>query len=314
MSTGYSPTDLTLLDHHFGTIDDWRRMIDEVHGRGMYIVMDNTMATMSDLLGFEGFMNTSTPFQTSEHQVQYKSSRQYLDFHPGNNYNKTCKYPRFYTETGYPVDSSVTNQLVGCYDSEFDQFGDVEAFGVYPDWQRQLAKFASVQDRLREWVPSVREKIQLFSCIMIAMLDIDGFRFDKATQVTVDAQGDYGDYIRRCAAKFGKENFFMPGEITGGNTFGSIYIGRGRLADPAMQPPDAISAIRLNNNSDDKYYIRDHGKNALDAAAFHYTIYRSLTRFLGMDGNLASGYDSPGNWVDAWNDVSSDLFIHTIIF
>jgi alpha-1,3-glucan synthase len=32
------------------------------------------------------------------------------------------------------------------------------------DWQRQLAKFASVQDRLREWVPSVREKIEHFSC------------------------------------------------------------------------------------------------------------------------------------------------------
>ena len=267
----------------------------------MYVLMDNTMATMSDLLGFEGYLNTSTPFTTKEHKVIYKTDRQYLDFAPGNNYNETCKYPRFYNETGYPVGQDVYDQLVGCYDSEFDQYGDVEAFGVFPDWQRELAKFASVQDRLREWIPSVREKIQRHSCIMIAQLDIDGFRFDKATQVTVDAQGAFGNYIRECAAKFGKTNFFMPGEITGGNTFGSIYVGRGRLADPAMQPPNLTAAVSFTNETDDKYFIRDPGYNALDAAAFHYTIYRSLTRFLGMDGNLASGYDAPVNWVDAWN-------------
>lgn len=42
---GYSPLDLTLLDHHFGTIDDWRAMISEAHRRGMYIILENTMAT-----------------------------------------------------------------------------------------------------------------------------------------------------------------------------------------------------------------------------------------------------------------------------
>lgn len=284
-------------------------MITEIHRRGMYVLMDNTMATMSDLIGFQGFLNSSTPFSTAEHKVQYKSSRQYLDFSLGNDYNETCEYPRFYNETGYPVGEDVTSQLKGCYNSEFDQYGDIQAFGVFPDWQRQLAKFASVQDRLREWVPSVREKIQRHSCIMIAQLDIDGFRFDKATQVTVDAQGAFGDFIRQCAAKHGKDNFFMPGEITGGNTFGSIYLGRGRLADPAMQPPNLTAAVQLTNHSDDKYYIRDHGQNALDAAAFHYSVYRSLTRFLGMDGNLAAGYDVPLNWVDSWNTmlITNDL-------
>lgn len=181
------------------------------------------------------------------------------------------------------------------------QFGDTEAFGVFPDWQRQLSKFASVQDRLREWVPSVREKIQHFSCITIAMLDIDGFRFDKATQITVDAQAEFGDYVRQCARKYGKNNFYMPGEITGGNTFASIYLGRGRQPD---QVPDNITqAVTLTNNSDNKYFLRPLGKQALDGAAFHYSIYRSLTRFLGLDGNLAAGYDVPVNFVDTWNTI-----------
>lgn len=133
------------------------------------------------------------------------------------------------------------------------------------------------------------------------MLDIDGFRFDKATQVTVDAQAEFGDFMRQCARQVGKENFFMPGEITGGNTFGSIYLGRGR--QPDQLPDNLTQAVTLSNASSDDFFLRSKGKNALDAAAFHYSIYRSLTRFLGMDGNLTAGYDVPTNFVDTWNTM-----------
>ena len=44
-SDGYSPLDLSLLDHHFGNITEWQTTMDEIHRRGMYVVMDNTMAT-----------------------------------------------------------------------------------------------------------------------------------------------------------------------------------------------------------------------------------------------------------------------------
>lgn len=307
-SDSYSPVDFTILDHHFGTIDDWRTAIDEIHNRGMYIILDNTFATMGDLIGFDGYLNTSTPFTLKEHQVTWKTDRQYLDFKFNNVYNNSCQYPRFWNETGFPIDQSIRERMVGCYDSEFDQYGDTEAFGVFPDYQRQLSKFASVQDRLREWLPSVREKIQHFSCIAVQMLDIDGFRFDKATQITVDAQGDFANYIRECASSIGKNNFFMPGEITGGNDFGSIYLGRGR--QPDMIPPNASAAVALTSNSSDSYFIRDVGYNSLDAAAFHYTVYRSLTRFLGMSGNLEAGYDANGgSWTDTWGAflITNDL-------
>lgn len=85
-------------------------------------MLDNTMATMGDLIAFEGYLNTSVPFITIEHEVQYRDpQRQYSDFEFGNTYNKTCEYPKFWLETGFPVGADVTDQLVGCYDSEFDQ-------------------------------------------------------------------------------------------------------------------------------------------------------------------------------------------------
>ena len=172
---------------------------------------------------------------------------------------------------------------------------------MFPDWQRQLSKFASVQDRLREWVPSVRNKIEHFACLWIMQLDIDGLRLDKATQITVDALSDFSHAVRQCARSVGKENFFISGEITGGNTFGSIYLGRGR--QPDMIPDTLTEAVTMTSNASLTYFIREPDYSALDSAAFHYTIYRSLTRFLGMDGNLASGYDTPVNWISAWNEM-----------
>lgn len=191
----------------------------------------------------------------------------------------------------------------------------MEAFGVHPDWQRQLSKFASVQDRLREWKPSVLAKLKMFVCMAIKALDLDAIRIDKATQVTLDALAEWTSSTRACAAELGKTNFFIPGEVTGGDTFASLYMyvcldlsflslscasGRGRT--PTMRPSD-ISAAANVTASMNQYFLRDPPLNALDGVAFHYSIYRSLTRFLGMDGNLQVAYDVDVNFATAWQEM-----------
>jgi alpha-1,3-glucan synthase len=258
---------------------------------------------MSDLIGFKGYLNESTPFRTEEHEVLWKSSRRYLDFDIGNEYNETCDYPQFWDEKGERIQPE---GLKGCYNSDFDQYGDIEAFGVFPDWQRQLAKFASVQDRLRDWLPSVAARLEHFSCMAIATLDIDGFRIDKAVQVTVDAQASFSSAMRKCASNLGKNNFAVFGEITSGNGLGSIYLGRGR--EPHMADNfeyNLTKAMTLKPESADasQWFIREHTNSALDGGAFHYSIYRFMTRFLGLSGNLEAGYDLPRDWVDTWHTM-----------
>lgn len=138
-------------------------------------------------------------------------------------------------------------------------------------------------------------------CLAIAQLDIDGFRIDKATQITVDAEAEIAASLRKCARRYGKDNFFIPGEITGGDTFGSIYLGRGR--EPQMRVKDNFTEAVLTKNSESHRFLRNETLQALDAAAFHYSIYRALVRFLGMDGNTTAGYDVPNNFVDIWNTM-----------
>ncbi|KAF8121955.1 glycoside hydrolase family 13/glycosyltransferase family 5 protein [Boletus edulis] len=299
----YSPLDFSVLDPHWGTIADWQQFIDTIHARGMYIMLDFTVGTMSDLLGFEGYLNVSAPFSLNQYQVAPKNPSyipwgfsQYADFQYDNSWNSSCQLPVFWQEDGslQPVSAN------GCYTSDFDQFGDVEAFGVHPDWQRQLSKFASVQDRLREWKPQVMAKLPVFSCMAITALDIDAIRVDKSTQVTVNGMAAWSAATRACATNLGKSNFFIAGEVTGGDTFGALYLGRGRT--PMELPPGFLQAANVTE-ANNQYFLRSQGQNGLDSYAFHYSIYRSLTRFLGMDGNLAVAYDLDTNFINAWNEM-----------
>lgn len=50
----YSPLDFSVTDPHWGTLAEWVSFIDTVHARGMYIMLDFTVGTMGDLIGFAG--------------------------------------------------------------------------------------------------------------------------------------------------------------------------------------------------------------------------------------------------------------------
>ncbi|KAF5368145.1 hypothetical protein D9615_010206 [Tricholomella constricta] len=123
--------------------------------------------------------------------------------------------------------------------------------------------------------------------------------------VTVDALSHWASSTRQCASALGKKNFLITGEVTGGDTFGALYIGRGRTA--TQLPPGFLAAANVTPT--DNYFLRDRDLGGLDGVAFHYSIYRAISRFLGMDGNLQVAYDVGTNFVTAWNQmfVSNDF-------
>ena len=172
--------------------------------------------------------------------------------------------------------------------------------GSVPPAQSQLAKFAGVQDRLRGWRPDVLAKLKHFSCMEIAMLDIDGFRMDKALQTTVDAHAEWSEYIRGCAKTYGKDNFLINGESIGEIPFGAVYFGRGK--QPDMTFDNLTEAQLASNTTNSSSYIREFGLSALDGEAFHYPTYGALTRFVGLDGEIGfTGID----FVDLWHEMLS---------
>lgn len=117
----FSPFDQTLLDRHFGTLHQLREVIDAIHEKGMWVVLENTMSTMGDLLAFEGYLNASTPWSFDGHDTIYKTTRQYHDFHPNDTWIADCEYPRFWDQLGQRYDDGNTSRMVGCRAGDFDQ-------------------------------------------------------------------------------------------------------------------------------------------------------------------------------------------------
>jgi alpha-1,3-glucan synthase len=296
---GFGPYDLTILDHHFGNVTQVRAAIQAIHDKGMYILLENTFATMANLLAFDGYENSSAPFSFTEHDLHYQGDTTYRDFQQSNNFEKECDipFPRFWDQSGHRYDDENMTKFEGCMDSDFNQFGDVSAFGTYPEWAKQLSKFGGVQDRLRDWSPNVLDKIIKFSCLWIKALDIDGFRMDKAMQIPIDSQANFSRAMRDCASEVGKDNFFIPGEVVNGNTNAAIYMGRGKEPEMAY---DNITEAAISNSSE---YIRGDDLHALDSGAFHYSFYRALMRFLGLDGNLLAAGEAPTNFASQWDTM-----------
>jgi alpha-1,3-glucan synthase len=70
-------------------------------------------------------MNTSAPFNPYEYNYQWKTSRHYHDFTPGNDWLNECEYPRFWDDLGRGI--TETTLVKGCRDSEFDQVHNTES-------------------------------------------------------------------------------------------------------------------------------------------------------------------------------------------
>jgi alpha-1,3-glucan synthase len=87
------------------------------------------------LLSFR-YPNSSAPFSLSEWGTEWKHPayapwgiNEYQDFRINEGFNSSCQLPDFWLDTGDPI---VVTQN-GCSTSEFDSYGDMEAFGVHPD-------------------------------------------------------------------------------------------------------------------------------------------------------------------------------------
>jgi alpha-1,3-glucan synthase len=76
---------------------------------------------MGDLIAFDGSVNASAGFRWDEYDYVWKTiDRRYHDFHPGNERNKSCEYPRIWGQDGYLIGDDVKQYMDGCRDSEFD--------------------------------------------------------------------------------------------------------------------------------------------------------------------------------------------------
>ena len=228
---GYAQIDFTRLDDRFGTLEEFRAMVNRAHELGMYVIVDIVVNHMADLLYFEGYPSSDAPFKLhNEYRVfPYNASRTYEDFWINNTYYSSGSFPAVYDSDGWRITDSYG--LYGSYwFSDFHHNGDLFNYG--DPWQNHLGKIYGLMDDLRTTHPRVQDKIIAMTKALITSADIDGIRMDTPMQVPLYFFQRWAPAVKAHAASLGKDNFLIFGEFFGTRGRAATMTGRGK--DPTM--------------------------------------------------------------------------------
>jgi glycosidase len=200
---GYGIQNYLEVDPRFGSSDDLRRLADEAHRRGMYLILDIIIN------------------------------------HTGDNWAYPGDHPYFYWPEApgpFPFGSWRQADLSeGLQDD--DAVWPVELQS--PEWYKRRGQIRNWQDQqealhgdflsLKELDlrrPEVLESLIRVYKYWIALADIDGFRLDTVKHMEDTATALFCNAIREYARRIGKHNFFLFGEVVGDDAVLQRYIGR----------------------------------------------------------------------------------------
>lgn len=225
---GYAQIDFTILDDRFGTLQEFREMVDEAHKRNIKVIVDIVTNHMADLLYFEGHQNTAAPFHlhSGEYKLYQRGERMYEDFKINNTYVSQGQYCDVYSDLGYKVVDSGSGSY---WDSDFHHNGDLRNYGdVY---ENHLGKIYGIMDDLRTSHPKLQDKLIAMTKALIASTDIDGIRMDTPMQQPLFFFKRWVPAVKEYAASLGKNNFFIFGEFYCTRERASTMTGRGKTPD-----------------------------------------------------------------------------------
>ncbi len=299
---GYAQTDFTLLDDRFGTLSDFRDMVNVAHSKGVYVIVDIVVNHMDNLLYFDGYQNASAPFKmhAGEYKLYYRNSNElYADFWVNNNFYSAGLYTDVYNWDGTKVTDS--NLGTGSFwDSDFHHNGDLGDYGN--PWQNHLGKIYGVMDDLRTSHPRVQDKIIAMTKSLIGSTDIDGIRMDTPMQVPLGFFKRWIPAVKTYAKTLGKNNFFIYGEFYCDRKRGATMVGRGK------------DATMYNNQNAfiDNTFAMDGGINYALYFSFFQDAIKNQSPFKLTQ--IKTQYDEDLKSYDWWNPSANEMRYEMVNF
>ena len=230
---GYGIQDFLDVDPRFGTRAELVTLVREAHDRGMRVLLDIIFNHSGE--------NWVYPeeIQGGKYTPVYTRDR-----HP---------FGQWLGEQGEQV-TNVIDDDDGVWPAELQNpdyytragFGDLGGGSVDdPVAEHKRTDFISLRDFRLE---NPRVLAHLAQCYMywIALTDCDGFRIDTLKHVSLEEGRNFCGIIKEYAASLGKDNFFLLGEVAGGD------YGQDRYLDSLQRNLDAvldIGGMRLSLNA-----------------------------------------------------------------
>ncbi|WP_420716841.1 pullulanase-type alpha-1,6-glucosidase [Streptomyces sp. H27-H5] len=237
---GYWITDFTQVDPHFGTNADLERLIDKAHGKGMKVFFDVITNHTADVVDYReasrGYLSKGAfpyltrdgvPFDDSE----YADGKRKFPATDADSFPRTPVVPAAKKKVKVPAwlndPSMYHNRGDSTFAGESSEQGDFS--GLDDLWTERPEVVDGMEKIYEKWVRD---------------FEIDGFRIDTVKHVNTGFWTQWATALDAYAAKRGREDFFMFGEVYSADTaVTSPYVTRGRL-DATLDFPlqDAIRA------------------------------------------------------------------------
>ncbi|WP_299530796.1 pullulanase-type alpha-1,6-glucosidase [uncultured Streptomyces sp.] len=217
---GYWITDFTQVDPHFGTNADLAKLIDKAHGKGMKVFFDVITNHTADMIDYA----------EKEYGYQPKGSQPYLDEdgRPFDDSDARAVEAADIDADAFPYTPEATGRKVPSWLNDptmYHNRGD----STYAGESTEYGDFSGLDDLWTER-PEVVEGMEEIYEKWVRDFDIDGFRIDTVKHVDLDFWTQWATALDAYAAKRGRDDFFMFGEVYSADTaITSPYVTRGRL-------------------------------------------------------------------------------------
>ncbi|MGW1888522.1 pullulanase-type alpha-1,6-glucosidase [Streptomyces sp. NPDC001970] len=218
---GYWITDFTQVDPHFGTNADLTKLIDKAHSKGMKVFFDVITNHTADTVDYAekayGYRpkgaypyldKDGRPFDDRAGVTAGAVDADSFPYTPVNGAGGVTKVPSWLNDP-----TMYHNRGDSTWAGESAEYGDF--VGLDDLWTERPEVVDGMRKIYEKWV---RE------------FDIDGFRIDTVKHVDLDFWTQWATALDAYAARRGRDDFFMFGEVFSADTaVTSPYVTRGRL-------------------------------------------------------------------------------------
>ena len=223
---GYWITDFTQVDPHFGTNKDLETLISKAHAKGMKVFFDVITNHTADVVDYEeksyGYLSKGAfPYLTKDGRpfddADYTDGRSRFPAVDADSFPRTPTVPAAKKNVKVPSwlndPTMYHNRGDSTFAGESSTHGD---FGGLDDlWTERPEVVSGMEKIYQRWVRD---------------FDIDGFRIDTVKHVNPEFWTQWATALDSYAAKKGRDDFFMFGEVYSADTnVTAPYVTQGRL-------------------------------------------------------------------------------------
>ncbi|MFI2435668.1 pullulanase-type alpha-1,6-glucosidase [Streptomyces sp. NPDC018693] len=220
---GYWITDFTQVDPHFGTNKDLKTLISKAHAKGMKVYFDVITNHTADVVDYEEksydyLSKGAFPYLTKDGRpfddTDYADGTRKFPAVDADSFPRTPRAAGTNKVPAWLNDPTMYhNRGDSTYAGESTTYGDFS--GLDDLWTERPEVVKGMERIYQRWVKD---------------FDVDGFRIDTVKHVNMEFWTQWATALDAYAAKKGRDDFFMFGEVYSADTdITSPYVTQGRL-------------------------------------------------------------------------------------